>query len=136
MAGGVRGLVAIKDRQKDAAMTDIFDDAPKLTEESMKINLRAEAALAEIKPRIDGGGVGWCDDCTTCPSREFINADCDSCIKYEHKCLVDGNSVTDDSVCPPHTARMAALLRSISIAHPDEPVAEFQHNIDDLLGGE
>ena len=110
-------------------MTDIFDDAPKLTKESMKINLEAEAALAEIKPRIDGDGVGWCDD---------------ECPQYDDQrllvCALDreaGMSAwTVRNVCPHHTARMAALLRSISIAHPDEPVAEFQHNIDDLLGGE
>ena len=59
--------------------------------------------MVEIKPRIDGDGVGWCD--AGCPRINDIGV-----VANIYQCTIDEVTQEDD-VCPIHTARMAALLR-------------------------
>ena len=59
----------------------------------------------EIKPRIDGNGVGWCSF-EECPLYM-----CGSGPVMRPLCSINGMVVHPLMPCPHHTARMAALLR-------------------------
>ena len=70
--------------------------------------------MTEIKSRIDGNGVGWCDaGCPQEDGHEFYD------------CAILEINIAHGEVCPIHTARMAAENKAMRellrlILHDDE----------------